>query len=325
MPGPVSKLRSNLKSKLLARDGFVLLYGTTPPRSGSPAELIGSAAGKLAERVRQLPLDGFVVYDLQDESARTSAPRPFPFTPTVDSRGYSKLLGELTGRAVVCYKCIDRMTHAEWPRWLAETRRDYGLELLSLVGRPSSQKIAHAMSLAQAYSIAAGHPSSFVLGGVAIAERYGAGRNESRRLLDKADLGCRFFVSQTVYHPAATIRMLSDYARECRERRRTPSRIVLTFAPCGRQKTMDFMKWLGISIPPETEQAILRAQAPLSKSIEICCANLREILEQDYVAELPLGVNTESVSINKDEIDASVDLFRALKQVLDRHGQALRA
>jgi 5,10-methylenetetrahydrofolate reductase len=315
----------SLKSKLLSRDGFVLLYGTTPPRSGSPAGLIRSAAEKLAERVRHLPLDGFVVYDLQDESARTAAPRPFPFTPTVDSRGYSRLLGELTGRTAICYKCIGRMTETEWWHWLEETSRDHAIELLSLVGRPSSQGAAYAMSLAQAYRVAASHAGGFTLGGVTIAERHGDERDESRRMLDKAELGCRFFVSQTVYHPAATIRMLSDYARLCRERGRTPSRIVLTFAPCGRSKTMDFMKWLGIAIPAETEQAILASPTPLAKSIEICCANLRQILAQDYVAGLPLGVNTESVSINKDEIDASVDLFHALKQVLDRNRQPLRA
>jgi hypothetical protein len=315
----------SLKPKLLGRDGFVLLYGTTPPRSGSPIELIESAAQKLAERVRTLPLDGYVVYDLQDESARTPVPRPFPFSPTVDSRSYARRLGELTGRSAVCYKCIGPLTHAEWRQWLLETRRDYGLELLTLVGRPSSARVPAAMTLAQAYSIAAGHEPAFALGGVAIAERHGAGRDESRRLLSKADLGCRFFVSQTVYHPAATIRMLSDYAQLCRKLKRAPSRVVLTFAPCGRRKTMDFMKWLGISIPPETEQAILGSQAPLAKSIEICRASLSEILDQDYVLEIPLGVNTESVSINKEEIDASVDLFHTLKQVVDRRERALRA
>jgi hypothetical protein len=314
----------SLESKLLAQGAFVALYGTTPPRSGSPAELIRSAGAKLAERVQPLPLDGFVVYDLQDESARTAAPRPFPFAPTVDSRGYSKLLGELTGRSAICYKCIGRMSHAEWHHWLQETRRDYGLDLLTLVGRPSSRKVPYTMTLAQAYSIA-GHDPRFVLGGVAIAERRGAGREESERLHDKAELGCRFFVSQAVYHPAATIRMLSGYAALCRKRRRAPSRIVLTFAPCGRPKTMDFMKWLGIAIPEDTERAILGSPTPLAKSIEICCANLHQILDQDYVGELPLGVNTESVSINKEEIDASIDLFHALKQVVDRREQALRA
>ena len=82
---------------------------------------------------------------------------------------------------------------------------------------------------------------------------------------------------------------------------------------------MAFMKWLGIDIPVETERAILGASSPLRKSIEICSANLKQVLEQEYATELPLGINTESVSINKDEIDASVDLFHALKEVLDRH------
>jgi hypothetical protein len=32
--------------------------------------------------------------------------------------------------------------------------------------------------------------------------------------------------------------------------------------------------------------------------------------------EIPLGVNVESVSINRDEIDASVDLLHALSEVM---------
>jgi hypothetical protein len=92
---------SQLTSKLGSRGEVVRLYGTTPPRSGSSPDLIMSAAEKLVARVRGLPLDGFVGYDLQDESSRTAAPRPFPFIPTVDSRGYSKRLGELTGKSAV--------------------------------------------------------------------------------------------------------------------------------------------------------------------------------------------------------------------------------
>jgi len=33
---------------------------------------------------------------------------------------------------------------------------------------------------------------------------------------------------------------------------------------------------------------------------------------------VPLGVNVESVSINRDEIDASVDLCHALREVVQR-------
>jgi hypothetical protein len=91
---------------------------------------------------------------------------------------------------------------------------------------------------------------------------------------------------------------------------------VLTFAPCGREKTLSFLRWLGVNVAPETERALLGAANPLAKSIEICRDNLRRILDQPYAREIPLGVNVESVSINRDEIDASIDLFHALREVM---------
>lgn len=306
---------SHLRLKLRSRRETVQLYGTTPPRSGSSSELIASAVEKLADRVRGLPVDGFAVYDLQDESGRTAAPRPFPFVPTVDSPGYSKRLSELTGKSAVCYKCIARLSEAEWLSWLTGSSRDYGIEILSLVGRPTSRGAPFPLSLSRAYQLAAAHEAHFILGGVTIAERHDGEPSESRRMLAKAELGCDFFVSQAVYSADATIRMLSDYARDCRERGVPPRRVILTFAPCARPKTMAFMKWLGIAIPSETEQAILTATAPLSKSIEICRANLRQIL--NYVdQDIPLGINAESVSINRDEIDASIDLFLTLTDTI---------
>jgi hypothetical protein len=156
-----------------------------------------------------------------------------------------------------------------------------------------------------------------VVGGGGIAERHHAHRSEAARLLAKGIEGCGYFISQAVYHAAPTQRLLADYLRDCRGAGREPKRIVLTFAPCGREKTLSFMRWLGINIAPETERAILGAANPLAKSIEICRDNLRRILDGGYAGQVPLGVNVESVSINRDEIDASIELFHTLKQELD--------
>jgi hypothetical protein len=79
---------------------------------------------------------------------------------------------------------------------------------------------------------------------------------------------------------------------------------------------MAFIKWLGVRVAPECERAIFGAANPLAKSIEICRDNLREILDAGYVGDIPLGINVESVSINRDEIDASIDLFNVLSEVL---------
>ena len=308
---------SSLATLLLAGADAVRLYGTTPPRSDSSEERIASAAAKLVTRVHALPVDGFVIYDLQDESSRTDVPRPFPFSPTVDARSYAARLREQTGKTAIAYKCIGTLNETGWQRWLDESIDGMGLDLITLVGRPTARGAPYPMSLKRAYELAAVHRPKLTLGGVAIAERH-RDRDEAGHMLAKAALGCDFFVSQAVYEPTATIRMLTDYARRCRERDVAPRRVVLTFVPCGRPKTMAFMKWLGIAIPPETEAAILASSAPLTTSIQICRANLARILDALANEQVPLGVNTESVSIYRDEIDASIDLFHALGEVLAR-------
>jgi hypothetical protein len=312
----------SLIDKLAAPQGAVFLYGTTPPREGSAEDAVRSAAEKLHRRIERLPFDGMVVYDLQDESARIAAPRPFPFARTIDPRDYSALLGSLTGRPTITYKCIGQADEAEWRTWLEETQRMRELELFTIVGRPSSQGAGHALSLFRAVELAREHPRRFALGGVAIAEREDAAHRESHRMVEKMKSGCRFFISQAVYAAAPTLRLLADYARECTLAGLEPRRVLLTFTPCGREKTMAFIKWLGIEVSEATERAIFSAANPLARSIEIARENLQRILDEEALAALPLGINVESVSINKDEIDASVDLFHALREVLASSGRA---
>jgi 5,10-methylenetetrahydrofolate reductase len=304
----------NLKEKLLDPKLALRLYGTTPPRAGSSDELVQGAAQKLAARVRALTLDGIVVYDIQDESGRTANPRPFAFTGTIDPRAYSKLLRERTGEPAITYKCVGANDESSWNDWLSGSAC-FDVEFLSIVGRPTSG-VHYPLSLSRAIRLAAAHPAGFAVGGVVIAERHTAERSESARMLAKGIEGCGYFISQTVYHAHATERLLAAYARDCRGAGVEPRRVVLTFSPAGREKTMAFLKWLGVNLPAETERAILRAPQPLAKSIDICRDNLRRILAHDYAKTIPLGVNVESVSINKDEIDASVDLFHALAEVL---------
>jgi 5,10-methylenetetrahydrofolate reductase len=305
-----------LRAKLPDPAQPVLLYGTTPPRLGTPEEQVSAAAEKLAARLAPLPLDALVVYDIQDEAGRTAQPRPFPFTQTIDPCRYSALLKERTGHPAIAYKALGTLDEAAWRSWLGNARAAHDVQFLSVVGRPTSG-VRYPLSLSSAIRIAAEPAFGLALGGVVIAERHTSGRSEAARLLAKGLEGCSYFISQTVYHARPTQRLLRDYLRDCRGAGVEPRRIVLTFSPCGREKTLAFLRWLGVNVAPETERSILGAANPLARSIEICRENLRSILEQPYVKDLPLGVNVESVSINRDEIDASIDLFHALREVLD--------
>ena len=301
----------DLKAKLPDPGQTVLLYGTTPPRLGTPADSVAAAADKLDARLAGLPLDGVVLYDIQDETGRTQLPRPFPFVGTVDPREYAKLFKLPT----LVYKALGALDEAGWHAWLFESAHAHQTRFVSVVGRPTSG-VRHALSLSRAIRIAAGHAAGFTVGGVVIAERHNAQRSEAARLLAKGIEGCSYFISQTVYHAPPTQQLLADYRRDCAGAGTEPKRIILTFAPCGREKTLAFLRWLGVNVSPETERAILGAASPLAKSIEICCDNLRRILDGAYSSQIPLGVNVESVSINRDEIDASIDLFHALREVL---------
>lgn len=309
----------DLRARLPDAARAIRLYGTTPPRLGTPQEQVEAAAEKLAQRVAPLPLDGLVVYDIQDESGRTQSPRPFPFVGTVDPREYARLLARGTGKPAVTYKSLGTMTEEAWRHWLADSRAA-GLEFLSVVGRPTSG-VKYPLSLSHAIRIAAEPGTGLAVGGVVIAERHTDARSEAARMLAKSLEGCSYFISQTVYHAPPTQSLLRDYLRDCRGAGLQPRRVILTFSPCGREKTLAFLRWLGVNVAAETERAILGAADPLAQSIRICRDNLRRILDEPCVRELPLGINVESVSINRDEIDASIELFR----VLDAELRAYRA
>jgi hypothetical protein len=297
----------DLQPKLLDPARSLRLYGTTPPRAGTPREQVDAAAAKLAARLKGLSPDALVVYDIQDETGRTEHERPFPFTGTVDPRDYARFFDVPT----IVYKALGNVDEAGWKAWLDGSQ---AVQFLSIVGRPAAGK--YALPLSRAIRLAAAHASGYTIGGVVIAERHNAERSEAARLLAKGIEGCRYFISQTVYHAPPTERLLADYLRDCRGAGVEPRRIVLSFAPVGRDKTLAFLRWLGVNVAPETEREILGAAQPLAQSIRICCDNLRRILDGKYAAHIPLGVNVESVSINRDEIDASVDLFYALGEVL---------
>jgi 5,10-methylenetetrahydrofolate reductase len=309
-------MHQSLREKFADPSRGVYFIGTTPPRDTTSDEQMREIAEKLLARLSTLEYDGLIVYDIQDESARIDTPRPFPFKETRDPREYSRLISDLSERETITYKSVAQRDRADFEQWLEEAWNDFGLRNVVLVGSPSSDGEIR-LSLQDAYAAIGEHQHPFHLGGVTIAERHAVKGNEHERLLSKQANGVDFFVSQAVYNPQATIDLLASYARTCRERGIEPRRIVLTFTPCGSAKTLEFMQWLGISIPPATRWRILDAENPLLESIRICQNSLDQILEACIPLGLPLGLNIESLTNRKEEIDAAIQLYRLLKATLD--------
>ncbi len=313
----LSIMRKTLKE--ISSDPYhgVYFIGTTPPKQKTDIDDVSSIADKLLARLEEIDYDGFIVYDIQDESSRIDKPRPFPFMHTHDPRLYAKLLMNKSDRPVITYKSVSQRNEDDFLTWLKEAWHQFEIRDLVLVGSPAATGDIQ-LSLAGAYEAMSKQAHTFYVGGVTIAERHAKKGDEHTRLLHKTSQGCEYFITQAVYNAQATIDMLSRYAHACREEGRKPQRIILTFSPCGSAKTLEFIDWLGVSVPEATSLRILNADKPLKESISICYNNLLQILEACLPLGIPLGLNIESLTNRKEEIDASILLYKLLKATMDK-------
>lgn len=309
---------SELKARYNDNNRGVYFIGTTPPKSDTPIEQVDTIAQKLLERVSDIDVDGFIVYDIQDEGSRTNDPRPFPFKSTHDPRLYSSLLNKKSTRPVITYKSVGQSSVEEFHQWADEAWHEYNVRDVVLVGSPS-HKNQVSLSLNEAYSALQDNDNDFFTGGITIAERHASKGNEHQRLIEKYEQGCNFFISQAIYNPQATIDQLTRYAIECKNSGLKPQRIILTFSPCGSQKTLEFIEWLGVSVPEATSLRILNADKPLYESIRICANSLQQILDAVIPYNLPLGLNIESLTNRKEEIDGSILLYKLLRSMMDNY------
>lgn len=292
-----------------------LSYGITPPKLSTPEPRRREIASLQAARVGALPVDALVVYDLQDESSRTDVKRPFPFLQAIDPLDYAyDYLGGLALPKVV-YRSVSSLTEPELVRWL---RRLHGLGGAAvLVGAPSkAQQVS--LQLADAYRCRRQELPDAPLGGVVIAERHEARGGEEQRVLHKLEQGCGFFISQAVYSVTASKNLLSDLHYRFRELGRPLPPLLVTLSPCGSKKTLEFMSWLGVSVPRWLQNELLNAQDILQKSVELSALAFAEL--HDFASEkgIPLGCNVESVSLQKAEIEASVELTWRIARLLQR-------
>src|SRR5262249_8866026 len=151
-------------------------------------EKLADVALRQTARIRRLPIDAVVIYDIQDESARISAERPFPYTPCIEPTRYAfEWLADLDLPKVV-YRSVASLTNVELSDGLQRVAASDGLAVL--VGAASRQQAA-SLGLPAAYALAKNTYPRLPIGGVLIAERHELRHAEHERALQKMDAGCR--------------------------------------------------------------------------------------------------------------------------------------
>jgi hypothetical protein len=292
-----------------------LTYGITPPKTSTNEERRRAIAVRQTGRISELPVDAVVIYDLQDESSRTEAKRPFPFMRAIDPLEYAyDYLAEVPQKKIV-YRSVADIDRPELVKWMQRLRDEGGNAVL--VGAPSRHQ-ATRLGLREAYGARKSEVPDLPLGGVMIAERHEARGGEDGRVLRKVEHGCSFFISQAVYSVSASKNLLSDLYYRCEAQAQSVPPILVTLSPCGSLKTLEFMAWLGVSVPSWLSNELEHARDILERSVDLSVAAFEEIYDFAREKEMPLGCNIESVSLSKAEIDASVEMVHRVARVLGR-------
>jgi hypothetical protein len=304
-------------NKIKSGESGILLYGITPPKSETSPEKVAEIAEKTMSRLSNLAIDALVVYDVQDESARTSEERPFPFLKALDPFYFaSEYLNELNVPKII-YRPAGKFSGEELSEWLEDVH-SHGFYPV-FVGVPAPDYPVKT-SLQEAYRIWSKHESTSVIGAVTIPERHAVLNDEEVRILDKASCGVSYFISQCVFNVDFAKKVIEDLDGACKRADQKVPTIIFTLTACGSAKTLHFMEWLGIHVPEELKEELKASDNILAKSVNVCLEIATELIDFCTERSIPFGFNIESVAIRKEEIEASISMVNEIAHMLAKKG-----
>ncbi len=304
-----------LKEKILSKKAGILTYGMTPPKDSNTLEKIVDISQKQCERLKDLDIDALILYDVQEETDRMEKERPFPYLSTIEPTRYSKDYLSQINVPKIIYRCVGKYTETQLTDWI---KADIDQERFSVFVGASSGKQEVKLGLTEAYKLSKKLNNNLIFGGVVIPERHMNKNDEHIRVINKIKNGCDFFISQATYNVEVSKNFLSDYFYYCRDNELEMVPVLFNLAPCGSPKTLEFLKWLGISIPKWLENDLKYSNDVLDKSIRLSQRIFEELLDFGLEKGIPVGCSVESVSTRKVEIEASLQLVKDIKSFLDK-------
>lgn len=303
--------------RIKSKESGILLYGITPPKQQVEPQRVIEIAEKTLARLYSLDFDALVVYDVQDESARTDEIRPFPFLSAHDPFEFAKNHLHLLEIPKIIYRPAGKFTKDELITWVDDVVA-HGFYPV-FVGVPAPDFIP-VTSLPEAYEIWRKHENNSVVGAVMIPERHAVLKDEDQRILDKMSSGVSYFISQCVFNVDYAKHVIDALSGTCAAKKAELPTIIFTLTACGSLKTLHFMEWLGIHIPEELKEEFRASENILERSVEVCISIAEELIKYCTEKGVPFGFNIESVAIRKDEIEASIFLINRIGEMLKERG-----
>ncbi len=290
----------------------VVAYEILPPLEKDGT--LNSYAEIISSLLSQTHIDAINIPEVHDESGRGD--RPVTNQKRGEPREFGRLLQDIVGVEAIVNRVVVHEPFDAQMRWIEETNRDYEIENLIIVGGESS-KVEYPgptvnevlRSVSREYISNGG---DIFCGGIAIPSR----EIESKNLIKKSEHGSEFFTTQVLYDSSNIVKMIDHYQERCDDLNTFPRRLLLSFAPVSSQKNIDFLKWLGVEIPPETERYLQgRPGSMIERSLDVAIEVLNDTL--NFITEknlkVPIGLNVEHImSYN---FQSSVEMLQELARI----------
>ena len=290
----------------------VVAYEILPPREKDGT--LNSYAETISSLLSQTHIDAINIPEVHDEIGR--GVRPVTNQKRGEPREFGMLLQDIVGIEAIINRVVVHEPYGEQMRWIEETNTTYEIENMIIVGGESS-KVDYPgptvnemlQAIDREYNSNGG---DIFCGGIAIPSR----KDESKNLIRKSEHGSEFFTTQVLYNAENIIKMINNYQSRCNELDTFPRRILLSFAPVSSQKNIEFLKWLGVEIPDDTERYLKgRPGSMTERSLDVAVEVLNEILDFITVNNLkvPVGLNVEHImSYN---FQSSVEMLQELARI----------
>ena len=298
-----------IKDKIKRPRRPVVVYEILPPREKDGT--LNSYAANISSLLSQTHIDAINIPEVRDEIGRGE--RPVKNKLRAEPREFGKLLQDIVGIESIVNRVVVHQALEKEMAWFEETYNKYEIENLITVGGESRSITYPGPSVKKALeAIKQNEKLNVLCGGISIPSR----EKESLRLIEKSNNGSEFFTTQVLYDSSKIIKMISHYQKRCDEQNTFPRRLLLSFAPVSSKKNIDFLKWLGVDIPADTEEYLNENdQRMTERSMEISINVLNETLRflNENKIVVPIGLNVEHImSYN---FQASIEMLQELARI----------
>ena len=301
-----------IRDKIKKPQRPVVAYEILPPREKDGT--LNAYAETISSLLSQTHIDAINIPEVHDEVGRGE--RPVSNQERGEPRKFGMLLQDIVGIEAIVNRVVVHMPLKKQMEWIQETYSQFEIDNLVIVGGESSKQKYPGPTVNESLEKISQdnrlRENSILCGGICIPSR----RKESKNLIRKSECGAEFFTTQVLCDSDNIMKMIKNYQERCDNVNTFPRRILLSFAPVSSQKNIDFLKWLGVEIPKDTERYLNgRPGSMTERSLDVAIEVLNEILA--FIAnnnlKVPVGLNVEHImSYN---FQSSVEMLQELANI----------